>query len=186
MECTVTTAGLKTLSVDPGGSARSLKTDGVDTPSGVEPMTPEENKQLVRRDPEEIWSEGDLDVVDEIYAEDFVLHDPSSPDGTRGREGYREYVAAYRDAFPDAEYVVEELVAEGDAVVMRYTASGTHEGELMGVEPTGEAVSVTGMELYHVDDERITEMWTNYDALGVLRQLGVVPSVDELAGREDD
>ncbi|WP_433632504.1 ester cyclase [Halomicrococcus sp. NG-SE-24] len=149
-------------------------------------MTPEENKELVRRDPEEIWSEGNVDVVDEIYAEDFVLHDPSSPDGTRGREEYREYAAAYRDAFPDAEYVVEELVAEGDAVAMRYTARGTHEGELMGIEPTGEEVTVTGMELYHVDDGKITEMWTNYDALGVLRQLGVVPSADELAEQGDD
>ncbi|WP_440008208.1 ester cyclase [Halomicrococcus sp. SG-WS-1] len=149
-------------------------------------MTPEENKELVRRDPEEIWSEGNVDVVDEIYAEDFVLHDPSSPDGTRGREEYREYVAAYRDAFPDADYAVEELVAEGDAVAMRYTARGTHEGELMGIEPTGEEVTVTGMELYHVDDGKITEMWTNYDALGVFRQLGVVPSADELAEQEDD
>ncbi|RBI62295.1 ester cyclase [halophilic archaeon] len=141
---------------------------------------------LVRRDPEEIWSEGNVDVVDEIYAEDFVLHDPSSPDGTRGREGYREYAATYRDAFPDAEYAVEELVAERDAVAMRYTARGTHEGELMGIEPTGEEVTVTGMELYHVDDGKITEMWTYYDALGVLRQLGVVPSADELVEQGGD
>ncbi|WP_227374311.1 ester cyclase [Haladaptatus halobius] len=146
-------------------------------------MAPEENKELVRRDIEEVWGDGNVEMIDEIYDENFVLHDPSSPDETQGRDDYKEYVEAYRTAFPDSEYAAEEMVAEGDTVALRYTARGTHEGELAGIEPTGERVTVSGMELYHVADGKIVEMWTNYDALGMFQQLGVVPPLDEL-GRE--
>ncbi|WP_227353798.1 ester cyclase [Haladaptatus salinisoli] len=144
-------------------------------------MTLEENKELVRRDTEEVWGDENVELIDEIYDEDFVLHDPSSPDETGGRDEYKEYVETYRTAFPDAEYAVEEMVAEGDSVALRYTARGTHEGELAGIEPTGERVTVSGMELYRVANGKIAEMWTNYDALGVFQQLGVVPPLDELA-----
>ncbi|WP_265111055.1 ester cyclase [Halosolutus halophilus] len=138
------------------------------------------NKEIVRRDPEEIWTEGNLDAIDEIFATDFVLHDPSSADEPQDRDDYREYVETYREAFPDVEYEVETAVAEGATVVVRYTARGTHEGEFMGLDPTGEHVSVSGMEMYRVDDGKITEMWTSYDALGLFQELGLIPSVEEL------
>ncbi|ELZ18394.1 hypothetical protein C477_10013 [Haloterrigena salina JCM 13891] len=139
-----------------------------------------DNKALVRRDPEEVWTDGDLDAIDEIFAEGFVLHDPSAGDDLRGRDEYREYVETYREAFPDVEYEVEAAVAEGETVALRYTARGTHEGSFMGLEPTGDRVSVSGMEMYRVEDGTIAELWTSYDALGLFQELGVVPPLEEL------
>ena len=142
-------------------------------------MTPEEIKQLVRRDPEEIWTEGNVEAIEELFASDFVLHDPTSPGEIQGREAYRETVETFREAFPDAEYTVEDVLAEGETAALRYTARATHQGTFMGLEPTGEQVEVSGMEMYRVQDGEIVEMWTSYDALGLLQQLGVVPSVNE-------
>ncbi|MFH5800115.1 ester cyclase [Haladaptatus sp. CMAA 1911] len=144
-------------------------------------MTAEENERLVRRDPDEIWSDGRVELIDELYHEDFVLHDPSSPESDAGRDEYREYVETYRRAFPDAEYTVDDIVSDGDTVMLRYTAEGTQDGELLGIKPTGKHVTVSGMEEYRVEDGKITEMWTNYDSFGLFRQLGVVPSLAELA-----
>jgi steroid delta-isomerase-like uncharacterized protein len=143
-------------------------------------MKPEDAETLVRRDPEEIWSAGRVDLIDELYHEDFVLHDPSSPESDAGREEYHEYVETYRRAFPDAEYTVDTIVADEDTVMLRYTADGTHDGELLGIEPTGKRVTVSGMEEYRVEDGAIVEMWTNYDSLGLFQQLGVVPPLATL------
>ncbi|MEY7851296.1 ester cyclase [Natrarchaeobius sp. A-rgal3] len=140
-----------------------------------------DSKALVRRDPEEVWTEGDLEVIDEIFAEEFVLHDPSAGGEPRGREEYRGYVETYREAFPDVEYEVEDAIGDGEYVTIRYTAHGTHDGEFLGLEPTGDRVSVSGMELYRVEDGAIVEMWTNYDALGLFQELGVIPPLEELA-----
>lgn len=136
--------------------------------------------ELVRRDPEEIWTDGNLDAIDDLFAESFVLHDPSSTGKPRGRDDYREYVETYRAAFPDLEYAVESVISEDDVAALRYTARGTHEGELLGLEPTGERVSVSGMEMYRVEDGRIAEMLTSYDALGLFQGLGVVLPLEEL------
>ncbi len=141
--------------------------------------------ELVRRDPEEVWTEGNLDVIEEIYAEEFTLHDPAAPDEPRDRDDYRDYVERYREAFPDVEYEVEDVIAEGETAALRYTARGTHEGEFAGIEPTGDRVSVSGMEMYRVEDGTITEMWTSYDALGLFQELGVIPSLEEL-GEDSD
>lgn len=143
-------------------------------------MTPEEIKRLVRRDPEEIWTEGNVEAIEDLFAPDFVLHDPTSPGEIRGREAYRETVETFREAFPDAEYTVEDVLAEGEMAALRYTARATHRGTFMGFEATGEQVTVSGMEMYRVRDGEIVELWTSYDALGLLQQLGVVASVNEL------
>ncbi|ARS90336.1 ester cyclase [Natrarchaeobaculum aegyptiacum] len=137
--------------------------------------------ELVRRDPEEIWTDGSLEVIDDIFADSFVLHDPAAPDDPRDRDAYRSYVESYREAFPDVEYEVEDVIADDDRVALRYTARGTHEGSFMGLEPTGDHVEVSGVEIYRVEDEEIVEMWTNYDALGLFQELGVVPSLEEFA-----
>ncbi|WP_255168229.1 ester cyclase [Natrononativus amylolyticus] len=137
--------------------------------------------ELVRRDPEEVWTEGSVGVIDEIFAESFVLHYPSSPAEPRDREEYREYVETFRSAFTDLTYAVDDVIADGDTAALRYTATGTHDGELLGVEPTGERVSVPGMEMYRVENGEIVEMWTSYDALGLFRQLGVLPPLEELS-----
>lgn len=139
-------------------------------------MTTEDNKTLVRRWTEEAWNKGNLSIVEEIYAATYVGHDPASPIGDPvGPEGAKQFVATYRRAFPDTHITIEQLVAEGDTVVSRFTARGTHNGPLMDLAPTGKPVTVTGIGISRVAGGKIVEEWTNYDALGMLQQLGAVP-----------
>jgi steroid delta-isomerase-like uncharacterized protein len=138
----------------------------------------EENKALARRWAD-IFNEGNLDLVDEIYAPDYVGHDPAMPEDVRGVEGAREFASMYRTAFPDVQLSVEDQVAEGDMVVTRWIASGNHQGELMGIAPTGNRVRVTGTSVERVVDGKIEETWDNYDALGMMQQIGAIPSPQE-------
>ncbi len=135
----------------------------------------EENKALVRRWFEDLFNEGNLDVADEIIAPNHLEHDPTLPDLPIGPEGQKQLVNLYRSAFPDARITIEEQVAEGDTVVTRWTGRGTHQGELMGVAPTGNQVTVTGVLISHISEGKIVESWSNYDALGMLQQIGAVP-----------
>lgn len=140
----------------------------------------EKIKELVQRDPREVWTEGDVEAIPELFADEFELHDPSAPDEPRSRDDYREYVETYREAFPDVAYDVEATVADGDTVAVRYTAHGTHEGEFLGLEPTGKRVSVSGVEMYRVEDGAIVETWTSYDAFGLFRKLDLIPPLEDL------
>jgi steroid delta-isomerase-like uncharacterized protein len=135
----------------------------------------EENKALVRRELEKIFSKVNLDAADEVYAPDYVGHDPTEPEAIRGLEGVRQYAAAFRSAFPDLQATVEDQVAEGDTVATRFTARGTHQGELEGIGPTGNRVEVPGIVISRIEGGKIAEDWTNYDALGLMQQLGVIP-----------
>ena len=134
----------------------------------------EENKALARRWAD-IFNQDNLDLVDEIYAPDFVGHDPAMPEDTRGVEGAREFYSMYRSAFPDTEITVEDQVAEGDKVVTRWTARGTHQGELMGVQPSGNRVKVMGITISRIEGGKIVEEWDIYDALGMMQAIGAVP-----------
>jgi steroid delta-isomerase-like uncharacterized protein len=142
-------------------------------------VQPEENKAVVRRFLKEVFEGGNLELVDEIFAPDYVLHDPIVPDEVRGPEGMKQYVSMYRGAYPDTHFTIEDQIAEGDEVVTRWTGQGTHEGELMGIPPTGAQVTVTGIQFDRVVDGEIQETWVNYDALGMMQQLGVVPRPDQ-------
>jgi steroid delta-isomerase-like uncharacterized protein len=135
----------------------------------------EENKALARRWAD-IFNQGNLDLVDEIYAPDCVLHDPTMPEDTRGVEGAREFYSMYRSAFPDTEITIEDQVAERDKVATRWTARGTHQGELMGVPPSSNRVEVAGMTISRSEGGKIVEEWNNYDALGMMQQIGAVPT----------
>jgi steroid delta-isomerase-like uncharacterized protein len=135
----------------------------------------EENKAITRREVEEIFSGGKLEVAYEIYAADFVDHDPPLSWDMHGPEDMKEYVGMYRSAFPDLEVTLEDQVAEGDKVANRWTARGTHEGEYLGLAPTGKRVTFTGIHISRINEEgTIAESWDNYDALGLLRQIGAV------------
>ena len=138
-------------------------------------MQPEENKAVVRTFLEDVFGGGDLDLVDELFAPDYALHDPAVPEEVRGPEGIKGYVSMYRGAYPDTRFTIEDQIAEGDEVVTRWTGQGTHEGELMGIAPTGARVTVSGIEFDRVVDGKIAETWVSYDALGMMQQLGVVP-----------
>src|SRR5215204_7111265 len=139
----------------------------------------EENKAIARRALEEVFSAGNLDVVDEIVSEDHVHHDPAMPEEGHGREHLKEFARMYRSAFPDVHVEIEDMIAEGDRVATRWVASGTHEGDLMGISPTGNRVTVVGTTIDRLVDGQIEETWDYYDALGMMRQLGAIPSPEE-------
>ncbi len=141
-------------------------------------MSAEENKALVRRDLEEVWSQGKLDVIDEIFAADYVGHMPGSPD-IHGPEEDKQYVTIYRIAFPDMQLTIEEMIAEGDKVAVRWTFTGTHKGELMGIPPTGVQVAMTGISIGRFAGGKFVEGWDYADALGMFQQLGAVPPLGE-------
>jgi steroid delta-isomerase-like uncharacterized protein len=139
-------------------------------------VTTEENKAISRRADEELFNRGNLDVADDLFAPKFVYHDPASGEDWRGPESVKQFAAMMRDAFPDLYYTVKDQIAEGDKVVTRYTAGGTHQGELMGIAPTGNRVTITGISIMRIEDGKIEEIWENYDTLGMMQQLGVIPS----------
>ena len=137
-------------------------------------MTKEENKATSRRFYEELFNRGNLAAAEEIVTADFVLHDPNIPEQPRGPDGLKRFVAMYRDIFPDIEFTVEDQVAEGENTATRWVARGTHRGELMGIAPTGKRVEVRAFTLHRFSGGKIAEDWAHYEALDVVRQLGVV------------
>ena len=139
-------------------------------------MSAEENKRISRRVAEEVFSRGKVDLVDELVAENFVNHDPAAPpDLPPGREGLKALARFYKSAFPDAQITVEDQVAEGDRVVTRYSARGTHEGDFAGMPATGKQVTGTGITIDRIEGGKIVESWNQFDQLGLLQQLGGVP-----------
>jgi len=145
------------------------------------PPDPEANKAVVRRQTEDLWNQGNLDVIDEIYATDYVRHDPLSP-GISGSEGVKQLIATYRAAFPDIHFTTEDIIAEGDLVAARWTSTGTQTGDLMMDPPipaTGVQGTSTGISIYRIANGKIVEEWAEWDALGMMEQLGVMPPTRE-------
>jgi len=138
------------------------------------PVDTEANKAIVRRSFEEVMNKGNLAVVGEIIAEDYIGHDPATPE-VSGIEGYKQSAVMFRTTFPDLQFTVEAQTAEGDMVVTRWTGTGTHQGEFMGIPPTGVLGTVAGIDIHRIADGKIAESWANWDILGLLQQLGVIP-----------
>ncbi|HWN34884.1 MAG TPA: ester cyclase [Pseudonocardia sp.] len=134
------------------------------------------NKSIVVAFIQELFTEGDLTAVDRYLHPEFVNHDPPFPGAPPGAEGFRQAGQMFRRALPDWHSELDQLVAEGDVVVERFTASGTHRGELMGVPPTGRTIVLIGINIFRIEGERIVERWGRLDELGLLRQLGISPS----------
>ncbi len=141
--------------------------------------TEAETKEIVRRISEEAFAEGNLDVIDEHFAEDFVAHNPALPEGLGGRDGYKQFIRMARSAFPDMESTTEDLIAEGNKVVERHVATGTHDGEFMGIDPTGKRVEIQGITIARFEDGQIVEAWEQADMMGLMQQLGVVEPPSE-------
>jgi steroid delta-isomerase-like uncharacterized protein len=135
----------------------------------------EENKALVRREIEECWHRGNLMVVDEIYAANFVDHSPF-PGTTADREGIRQFIRIIREAFPDIKLTIEDLISESDKVVERVTATGTNKGEFMGIIPTGKQIAVPVITINRFAGGKIVERWSISDQLAMMQQLGAIPS----------
>ena len=136
----------------------------------------EQNVAVVRRAVEEIWNQGALDLADELFAPDYVNHGGLIPDLVRGPEAIKVSVALYHLAFPDLRITVEELVAQENVVALRWTARGTPRGECPGGATTGTPDPPTGMTFCRIAGDQITESWTCWDRLGLLEQVGLVPS----------
>jgi steroid delta-isomerase-like uncharacterized protein len=139
-------------------------------------MSTEENKTIVRRLNDEVWTQGRLEVIDELIADDFVTTVVGAPEQIRGPQGFREFVVMYRTAFPDLRITVDEQIAEGDIVVTRWTASGRNEGELMGMPATGKQATTAGVNINRVAGGKLVQGWGLFDQLGLLQQLGAVPA----------
>ena len=137
-------------------------------------MTNEENKALARRLYEEVISQGNLDAANELVSSDFVEYNvlPVPP----GRESFKHFVTMLHNAFPDMVFTIEDLISEGDKVVVRGIVRGTHKGVFRGIAPTGKPVHWTAIHILRVRDGQFTERWVEVDMLGLLQQLGAVPS----------
>jgi predicted ester cyclase len=136
----------------------------------------EENKAEARRLLEEAFGQGKTEVVDEVIHSDFVCYDPNSETGEIRGADIKGEIEYFHQALPDATYTVEDQVAEGDKVVSRWTARGTHQGEFFGVAPTGNRVEFTGIQIDRFDESgKLIEEWPEYDLLGAMRQLGAIP-----------
>ncbi len=137
-------------------------------------MTAEDYKMLARRAFAELANTGNMALVDELVAQGFVRHDLGGGPDIRGPQGVKLFVAALRTAFPDIETTVEDIIAEGDKVVVRFTARGTHKGTFQGIAPTGRQFTITGINIYRIEAGKAAETWQLMDALGLMQQLGVV------------
>ena len=131
------------------------------------------NTSLGRRVFEEIYGEGKVNLVDELYADDFV---DDSPGGGKGRDLFKEAVTGFHKAFPDLRIEIEDTFALNDKVVLRYTARGTQTGAYYDIPPSSKAVAIRGITIFQIVNGRIKTEWTEYDRLGAMRQIGAVPS----------
>ena len=137
----------------------------------------EDNKAIVRRAYEAI-NQNNLDALEEVVASDITDHDPA-PGQPPGLEGVKQLFSSLHAAFSGFHMNVEEMIAEGDKVVARVSMNGTHQGEFMGIEPTGNQVTITGIDILRIADGKIVEHWGNFDDLGMMQQLGVVSSPEQ-------
>ena len=133
-----------------------------------------QNKTLIRRWFDEVWNRGNPAAIDEMLASNAVVHGLGFD--LHGPAAFKEFQTAYRTAFPDIRLQVDEVVAEGDLVVARWSGSGTHSGDTLGFAGTGKRAHFTGMAMARIQGGKIVEGWNNFDQLGMLQQLGVVTS----------
>ena len=137
-------------------------------------MSTEENKAIIRRWLEEGWTRGNLAVADELIDPGFVVHGAGGQAVPTGPEGVKQLVSAWRTGFPDGRMIVDDMLAEGDKVVIRMTWRGTHNGVFYGIAPTGRQVSVTSIGIDRVVNGKIVEGWGEVDMLGLYQQIGAI------------
>ena len=141
-----------------------------------EPGDPEANKELAGRFHMDLFIQGNLDAAEEILAEDFTVHFSALPPELRhGIEGAKLYATGILTAFSEQDMRHVDHIAEGDKVVIRWVNTATHTGDLMGIPPTGKTVTLTGTDIFRIEDGKLAEMWQNWDQMGMLIQLGVIP-----------
>lgn len=134
----------------------------------------EADTELFDRVWDEAFENGELDVIDEAVASDYVLHTPGNPEPIRGPEAFKQYVSGYSEAFPDFSVTIDDRIVAEDAVVERFRMRGTHEGELRGIPPTGEEINLTGIVVHYLEDGEAVEDYSEFDGLDLMQQLGVI------------
>jgi steroid delta-isomerase-like uncharacterized protein len=141
-------------------------------------MSAQDNKAQASRFFEEFWDQKNLAVADELIAANHVDHTPGSPPGLPpGPAGFKQFGSVYFTAFPDLHITIDDQVAEGEMVVTRWTSHGTNTGSLFGMPATNKSATITGITISRIVDGKAVETWTNFDNLGMLQQLGVIPSM---------
>jgi steroid delta-isomerase-like uncharacterized protein len=137
----------------------------------------ENNKAIVRRLIEEFWNKGNQSLADQFFASTYTHHDASTPDFGQGPESERKRATLYRTAFPDIHLMVQDIIAEGETVMTRWSCHGTHKGDLNGIAPTGKQFTISGVTIVRFSNGKMVEGYVNWDALGLMQQLGVVPQL---------
>jgi steroid delta-isomerase-like uncharacterized protein len=139
-------------------------------------MPAEENKAVVRRFFEDVINRGNLQLAGEFVTAGYIEHQElPGAEGAQGIEVANRFLSLMRTAFPDFRSEIEDLIAQGNKVVARVSVSGTHRGEMMGMAPTGKRVTASGIEVFRFQNGKMAEHWATFDALGMLRQIGVIP-----------
>jgi predicted ester cyclase len=144
-------------------------------------VSTDENRALIQRLCEAFqtyWHSGDEGLIDPFFAPDFLNHTPGMPPDLAG---YKQVMSGFRAALPDLRITAEDLVAEGDKVGLRLDVRGTQTGTMMGIPPTGKAVAISELHLYRIDGGRIVERWALFDGLGLLQQVGAIPTPEAQA-----
>jgi predicted ester cyclase len=140
-------------------------------------MSTEQNKATVRRFYEEVFNQGKFDVLDEICVSNYVSHNANNPPGIpNDRDGLHQIVKLYREAVSGLHFTIDDIIAEEDRVVCRWTSTGRQTGNLLGIPPTRKEATVTGTDIERLENGRLVEGWGVFDQLGLLQQLGVIPA----------
>ena len=141
-------------------------------------MSEAENRALFERYFDQVANKDNLDMADEIFATDYQHHDPANPDPRPmiGSQAVKDHLTSLKGAFPDLIFDIDDIVAEGDGIVVRWTARGTNTGDYFGMPATGKPIEITGMNTWVTRDGKAIEGWVNRDDMGLLQQLGVIPT----------
>ncbi len=141
-------------------------------------MSIEGNKAALRRVFEEVWNQGKVALIDELFAPNFLYHAPEDPD-VRTLEDYKRYITEHHSTFPDLHFTIEDIIAEGEQVVVRYTVHGTNTGDFvlpeMRIPATGKQGTVMGIYIARMASGKVVEVWEQMDTLGMFQQLGLIP-----------
>ena len=153
--------------------------------SSSQNMQPADNKQIVQRFMDECWNRGNLNTVSELITDNCRYHDPVFPSLSFGTENIKNHIQACRGGFPDLMFTIDDTIAERDEVVMHWTATGTHNGQFLGMPPTNKKASVTGTSINRIEGSKIAEMWSNWNLMSLMEQLGIAmaPQTQSNAGQ---
>jgi steroid delta-isomerase-like uncharacterized protein len=135
-------------------------------------VSAEQHKAMICRFYDEVWNNGNLDVADEIFADDYVRHDLRPGTAPPGPEGQKAVASLFRAAFPDVHLTVNLMVADQETVVARWTMAGTQRGAWGGIAPTGKSISFAGVNIFRFAAGKVVEIWNHRDDLGLMQQLG--------------